>query len=94
MTGEEPENRDREIEQLTKRLTDGKSLIETASQVMGDNAKLRADLAEAKRVMEPMELWLTAALECNNWHWDSDQKAYATESRDAGRAFLKKGETK
>ena len=43
---------------------------------------------ELLEALEIAELWLTAALECKEWHWDADQYEAATESRDTVRTAI------
>lgn len=45
---------------------------------------------ELAECLHGAELWLTAALECKDWHWDGDQFEAATECRDRARAALSK----
>ena len=49
---------------------------------------LQARVAELERLAGLADSWITAALECKDWHWDADQHEAATHTRDELRAAL------
>lgn len=49
---------------------------------------LQARVAELERLAGLADSWITAALECEDWHWDADQKEAATHTRDELRATM------
>jgi hypothetical protein len=49
---------------------------------------LQARVAELKHLANLADSWITAALECKDWHWDEDQHKAATHTRDELRAAL------
>lgn len=52
------------------------------------NAQAIAALPELVEVLTMTEAWLTACLECKEWHWDGDQCEAATEAATRARALL------
>lgn len=52
----------------------------------------RASMAAMRDAIRHAEAWLTAALECQHWHWDGDQREAATEARDNALAALGQGD--
>ena len=49
---------------------------------------LQARVAALERLVGLADSWITAALECKDWHWDADQHEAATHTRDELRAAL------
>lgn len=54
------------------------------------NARLMAASPDLLTALISAEYWLTAALNCETWLWDGDQRECATADRDACRASIAK----
>ena len=54
-------------------------------------AALQKRVAELEGLLGLADFWITAAIECREWHWDADQHEAATHTRNEIRAALEGG---
>ena len=52
---------------------------------------LQKRVAELEGMLGLADSWITAVIECKEWHWDADQHESATHTRDEIRAALTGG---
>jgi len=53
-----------------------------------DNANLIAAAPDMLSSLKEITLWLRAALDCETWHWDGDQRAAAESSYELGMTAI------